>query len=104
MVRLLVIYQTPDDPAEFDRRYVAEHVPLAAALPGLLEFSYSRGPVSSTNAGAAPYLIASLAYADEATADAANASPEGQAAVANAAEIATGGMTVLRFVEEPAAP
>lgn len=104
MIRLLVLYGTPRDPEEFDRRYAEEHVPLALAMPRLVEYSYSRGPITSSGDGAAPYLMASLAFATAADREASSASSEGQAVSAHAVEIATGGMTLLTFEELPADP
>jgi uncharacterized protein (TIGR02118 family) len=100
MFRLLVFYATPTDPAEFDRRYQEEHVPLTWKIPGLQGFGVSRGPVTSTQEPA-PYLIANLEFASPEDAEAALASEESQAAVAHASEIATGGMWVASYEETP---
>ena len=35
MVRFLVLYDTPEDPAVFDKHYSEVHIPLAKQLPGL---------------------------------------------------------------------
>jgi uncharacterized protein (TIGR02118 family) len=101
MIRLLVFYATPDDPAEFDRRYREEHIPLTWKLPGLKAFRISSGQVTSTEE-TAPYLIASLEFATAADAEASLASPEGQAGAAHAAEIATGGMWFASYEEADA--
>jgi hypothetical protein len=34
MVRFLVLYDTPEDPAVFDKHYSEVHIPLAKQLPG----------------------------------------------------------------------
>jgi uncharacterized protein (TIGR02118 family) len=103
MVRVLVFYATPDDPAEFDRRYEEEHIPLTWRLPGLQAFRVSRGPVSSTQEPA-PYLIATLEYASPEAAESSLSSPEGVAGAAHAAEIATGGMWFTSYEEADTVP
>jgi len=42
MVRFLVVYETPADPAGFNRHYQEVHVPLAKQLPGLRRCTLSR--------------------------------------------------------------
>jgi uncharacterized protein (TIGR02118 family) len=42
MVRFLVLYNMPEDPAEFDRYYREVHIPLAQKLPGLRRYTISR--------------------------------------------------------------
>ncbi len=93
MIRLTVIYGTPANPAAFDAHYRDVHIPLARAMPGLKGFEVSQGGVAAS-AGDAPYLIALLSYADEASLHASLASPEGQKAVADVVNFATGGCTI----------
>lgn len=88
----IVAYGQPADPAGFDRHYANVHVPLVRAMPHLQAFEYSKGPVVTE--GEAPYLIALLRYASAQDLEAALSSPEGQAALADIANFATGGVTV----------
>ncbi|MBJ7352182.1 MAG: EthD family reductase, partial [Rhodococcus sp.] len=39
-VRVAVCYGMPEDPAAFDRHYAEVHVPLARAVPGLVDFTW----------------------------------------------------------------
>ncbi|MEI9851575.1 MAG: EthD family reductase [Sphingomonas sp.] len=41
MYRVLVLYSRPDDPDHFRDYYVGTHLPLAAALPGLVSSRYT---------------------------------------------------------------
>jgi len=41
MAQLLVLYQTPADPAAFDRYYHQTHISLAQEIPGLRSFVIS---------------------------------------------------------------
>lgn len=86
--RLIVLWGKPSDPAEFDRHYREVHVPLAKKLPGLRRYTLGRN-VSALGGGEPYYLVAELDFDDTASFQAAFQSPEGQATVADAAELAT---------------
>jgi uncharacterized protein (TIGR02118 family) len=63
MVRFLVVYPQPSDPAAFDRHYFEVHVPLAKCLPGLRRYTVSKAPARIR--GAEPfYLVAELDWDD----------------------------------------
>lgn len=47
MMRFLVVYETPRDPAAFDLHYREVHIPLAKKLPGLRRYTISRNAVAS---------------------------------------------------------
>jgi uncharacterized protein (TIGR02118 family) len=95
MIRLLVLYGHPKDPAAFDRYYDSIHVPLAKRMQGLRKWTI--GKVTGTPDGSpSPYYYIADLYADSREAiDAILASPEGQAAVADVPNYATGGVTFL---------
>jgi uncharacterized protein (TIGR02118 family) len=93
MVRLLVLYNPPEDPAAFDKYYNEIHIPLAKQLPGLVRYTISR----NLGAKAQYYLIAELDWADMASARAALRSPEGAEATADMAKFATTGASSLLF-------
>ena len=73
MVRLLVLYNPPEDAVAFDKYYNEIHIPLAKQLPGLVRYTISR----NLAANAQYYLIAELDWADMASAQAALRSPIG---------------------------
>lgn len=95
MIRLLVLYGHPQDPAAFDRYYAEIHVPLAKRMRGLKKWTI--GKVTGTPGGApSPYYYVADLYADSrAQLEAILASPEGQAAVADVPNYASGGVTFL---------
>ena len=84
MGKLVVMYKTPTDVAEFDRRYFATHVPLAKKLPGLRKYEVSKGPVMTPGGPSGIHLVATLHFDDVAAIQAAMGSAEGQAATADA--------------------
>ncbi len=97
MARLVVLYKTPADTAAFDAHYFATHVPLAKKLPGLRRYEVSEGAVASPAGPSDVHMVATLYFDDMAALAAAFASPEGQAAGADAQAVATGGMELLMF-------
>jgi uncharacterized protein (TIGR02118 family) len=101
MVRFLVLYNTPEDPAEFHRHYREVHIPLAKSLPGLRRYTVSRDVALIRGAGPY-YMIAELDFDDRAALEAAFASPEGQAAAQDVPKFATGGSHSLVYDLEDA--
>jgi uncharacterized protein (TIGR02118 family) len=95
MAKIIAMYKTPTDPAAFDRYYFGSHVKLAKAVPGLKGYEVTRGPVV-TPAGPAPFhLVAILTFDSMAAIQAALASAQGQATVADIPNFATGGVEIL---------
>jgi uncharacterized protein (TIGR02118 family) len=95
MIRLQVLYGHPKDPAAFDRYYREVHIPIAKRIKGLKKWTI--GKVMGTPDGApAPYYYLADLYAESREAmEAILASPEGEAAVADVPNYATGGVTFL---------
>lgn len=104
MIRLTVLYGHPDDPEEFDRYYHEVHVPLAKKMKGLA--GWTIGKCASADPGEDPpyYLIVGLYAESRSAMEAILASPEGQAAVADVPNFATGGATFLYDEEEVLIP
>jgi uncharacterized protein (TIGR02118 family) len=97
MAKILAMYTKPADQAAWDKYYTETHVPLAKKLPGLRRLELSRGDVV-TPVGASPYhLIGALYFDDMAAVQAAMASPEGQAAAADAMSFMQQGDMLLAF-------
>jgi len=97
MARLLVMYKTPRDTAAFDKHYAERHVPLAKKIPGVRKFEMSKGGVATPGGPSAYHLVAILHFDDMAAIQKAFASPEGQAAAADAGALATGGVDFFMF-------
>ncbi len=95
MIRLLVLYGHPKDPAAFDRYYGQIHIPLAKRMQGLKKWTIGKVQGTPDGQPSEYYYIADL-YADSREAiEAILATPEGQAAVADVPNYATGGVTFL---------
>jgi uncharacterized protein (TIGR02118 family) len=95
MVKFVVMYGQPVDPAAFDAHYAATHAPLVEKIPNLRRFDAGK-VLGTPDGGEAPYYyLAELWFDDAAAMEAAFASPEGRAAGADVEKFATGGATVM---------
>jgi uncharacterized protein (TIGR02118 family) len=97
MARLVVMYGTPKDLSAFDKHYFEIQVPMAKKIPGLRKYEVSRGPVATPMGPSKYHLIATLFFDDMKAVQNAFTSPEGQAAAADVAIFATGGVEMLFF-------
>jgi uncharacterized protein (TIGR02118 family) len=95
MVKAIVLYGPPEDPAAFERYYADTHTGLANAIPGLKRFEAARG-VATPDGSDLPYQrIAELTFDDLDALQAGMGSPEGQAAVNDIPNFASGGVTMF---------
>ena len=98
-VKLLALYGQPANPASWDQRYTEEHLPLAAAMPGLRAQRAARVHATAEGSESPYYLVGELVFDDVDAMQAGASSPEGQAAATNFAELAPPGSHLL-VVEE----
>jgi uncharacterized protein (TIGR02118 family) len=83
--RFLAVYETPADPAEFDRHYREVHIPLVRRLPRLRRCVLGRDAAAVR--GEPYYLVAEYDWDTMDDLRAAFASPEGRATAADAARL-----------------
>jgi uncharacterized protein (TIGR02118 family) len=93
MVRLLVLYNPPEDAAAFDKHYNEVHIPLVKRWPGVLRYTVSR----NLRKGSQYYLVAEIDFEDMGALRSALASPAGEEAAADVATFATGGSASLIY-------
>ena len=95
MVKLTVLYGHPTDPSAFEAYYAAVHMPLGEKIAGIER--YERAKVVGTPSGDAPayYRVFEFWFHSPEQLQASMGSAEGQAAVADLAHFATGGVTIL---------
>lgn len=100
MPKLIVLYPPPADVAIFERRYRQEHAPMVLEkIAGLKKFVAAR--VLGAPAGTTPYQrVAELYFESLESLQAAMASEGGQATVAHAIDISTGGPPVVLIAED----
>jgi uncharacterized protein (TIGR02118 family) len=89
MVRFLVLYDIPEEPAAFDKYYNEIHIPLAKQLPGLLRYTVSRN-VAPVRGGKQYYLVAELDWESTEAMQAAFGSDIGRQTGADVANFAPG--------------
>ena len=95
MVKLMVLYGTPDDEAAFDAYYTSAHVPLVDKIPNLKRFEHGKA-LGAADGGEAPYYyVAELCFDNTQTLEAALSSEEGAAAAGDVANFASGGVTMF---------
>ena len=97
MAQLVVMYKTPTDVAAFDKHYSEKHIPLVEAIPGVRKYEISRGPVVTPAGPSVYHLVAIVHFDDLAAIQKALGSAEGQAAVADVQNFATGGVDIFMF-------
>jgi uncharacterized protein (TIGR02118 family) len=96
MVRFLVLYDTPEDPAAFDKHYNEIHLPLAKQVPGLLRYTVSRN-IAPVRGGKEYYLIAELDWESMEAMQAAFGSEIGQQTAADVPKFAPTGVTSVVY-------
>ena len=101
MARLLEMYRTPKDAAAFDKYFFETHVPLEQKLPGLRKFEVSQGVIGSPAGYSGVHRIATLHFDSMAGIQAALASPQGKAAIADLENFAAGEGAVQMLIFEP---
>jgi uncharacterized protein (TIGR02118 family) len=95
MVKLVVLYGTPEDPAAFDDHYASTHVPLVEKIPNLRRFEVGKVLGTPDGAPAPFYYLAELWFDSAEELAAAMSTQQGQAAGADVASFATGGATLM---------
>jgi uncharacterized protein (TIGR02118 family) len=95
MVKVTALYGPPADPAAFERHYADAHMPLVYKIPGLGRIEEAR-VIGTPDGSPAPYhRLFEFWFDGPEQMQAALGSPEGQAAVADLANFATGGVTIV---------
>lgn len=95
MIKVTVLFNHPANSREFERYYAETHLPLAAKMQGFSRLELTRfGP--GPDGGRPPYYrMAELYFPSQAQMQTTLGSAEGQAAVADIGNFATGGVTML---------
>ena len=78
MLKLIALYKTPDNPAEFDKHYDETHTPLVKKMPGLRKLEVARitgAPIGEPK----HHLIAEMYFDSLDALNASMASAEGKA-------------------------
>jgi uncharacterized protein (TIGR02118 family) len=89
MYKLYAVWTAPSPGQEeaFEQHYVETHLPLAASIPGVRKLVATRTSDALGDGEAALHRITELWFDDRAAMEAAEASPEGAATIADAVAI-----------------
>jgi uncharacterized protein (TIGR02118 family) len=95
LFKTTALYGHPTDPAAFERYYAEVHMPLVPKLPHFRRAEAAKVVATPDGSKPAYYRIFEFWFDSLDDLQAAFASPEGQALVADTANFATGGLTIL---------
>ena len=95
MVKLVVSYGPPEDPAAFDQHYAEKHVPLVEKIPNLRRFEAGKVLGTPDGSPAPVYYLAELAFDSVEDLQASLGTAEGQATTDDVGTFASGGATVM---------
>jgi uncharacterized protein (TIGR02118 family) len=96
-----VLYERPVDPGAFDAYYRSTHLALTKAIPDVRSIEVGGGEILDLRGPSPYYQITTLTFTSMDTLKAAMSSGEGQAALGDITNFATGGATVLMFESQP---
>jgi len=95
VVKLMVLYGHPTSAADFEKYYTGTHMPLAEKVAGVRRWEFAKF-TGTPDGGRSPYYrSAELYFDDVAQMQAVLASPEAERTVADIANFATGGVTIM---------
>lgn len=95
MVKCTILYHHPTDSEAFERYYNETHLPLASRMQGVERLELTRFVPGSDGVNPLYYRMAELYFPDENQLQTTLDSPEGRTAIADFANFATGGVTIL---------
>ena len=95
MVKLVVMYGHPEDPAAFETYYSETHLPIAAKIKGLSRVEFTKFIGTPDGGKPSQYRMAELYFDSIEELKKQMATPEGQAAVNDIPNFATGGVDVM---------
>lgn len=98
MVKLTLLYYQPKDPESFERYYAEIHLPLVSKVSGIRRLELAK--VAGTPDGSPPafYRIGELYFDNSEQMGEVMSTPEMQAAIADIANFASGG--VVRLISQ----
>ena len=95
MIKVTILYNHPNDPETFEQYYAHTHLPLASKMQGITRLELTRFGPGPDGTKPAYYRMAELYFPSEDQLQTTLGSAEGQAAVADLSNFATGGVTIL---------
>lgn len=100
MIKATLLYGHPTDTDTFENYYAETHLPITAKMKGVDKLALTKFLSAPDGSKAAYYRMAELFFAGPEQMQETMSSPEGQAAVADLPNFATGGVTMIIGVIE----
>ena len=100
MIKVTVLYGHPASPEQFEKYYEHTHIPIAEKMRGVARFETTKFTPGPGGVKPAFYRMAEIYFSTDAQMQATMSSPEGQAAVADLPNFASGGVTILTGIVE----
>ena len=94
-VKLTVVYDNPTDPDAFEKHYKGVHMPIASKIANVRRVEVAKVFPKEDGSPTPAHRVTDLYFDSYDDACAAIATPEGQAAIKDALQIATGGVKFL---------
>lgn len=95
MVKLVVMYGHPENAEAFEEYYSETHLPIAAQIKGVDKVELTRFVGTPDGSAPSEYRMAELFFSSMEELQKQMGSPEGQAAVNDIPNFATGGVNVM---------
>jgi uncharacterized protein (TIGR02118 family) len=95
MIKFTVLYGHPADAKAFEQYYANTHMPIAVKIKGASRVELTRFTSAADGSRPAFYRMAEFVFDSENQMAETMSSPEAKAAVADLANFATGGVTVM---------
>lgn len=95
MIKLTVLYGHPQDDQAFERYYAETHLPIAAKIGGVARLELTQFKPGPDGSKPGYYRMAEIYFQNESQLESQLGSKEGQAAVADLPNFATGGVMML---------
>ena len=95
MMKLTILYGHPESPAEFEKYYNSNHLPLAGKISGVDRLELTKFIAAPEGGKPAFYRMAELYFATQDQMKQSLGSAEGQAAITDLENFATGGVTAI---------
>ncbi len=95
MVKLVVMYGHPESPEAFEKYYSETHLPIAGKIPGVVKVELTKFVGTPDGSAASEYRMAEVYFNSLEDLQTNMGSAEGQAAVNDIPNFATGGVNVM---------
>ena len=95
MIKLIVLYNHPEDPAAFESYYAATHMPLVSKIQGVLKAEVTKFLPEADGSKPAYYRMAELYFESNEALQNSMGSTEGRTTAGDISSFASGGFKIM---------